>query len=132
MGEEIAGLADRPHHVEAPHGRIGGRLGHRQDRMISIVKRRADQVVHRRILNDVAFAAGFLVEEHPAEQNPGVSDNEPPRFQHQLATGLGNGGKDDLGEGGSGKSFVFAVMDAETAAHVQEFNRVPLLPQCRD
>ena len=62
----------------------------------------------------------------------GVADDEPARFEHELAAGLLHGRQDHLRERTRGQRLVLAVVDAEAAAHVEVADVVPLLAERLD
>src|ERR1043166_3603017 len=53
----------------------------RNDLVIRIVERGANQIVHRRIDDDEILFAGALHVFHPSNENARVADHEPARFQ---------------------------------------------------
>src|SRR5207244_2601196 len=78
LGQEIAGLANRSHHVGRFHGRRRLRFVHRTDLVVGVVERRPDQVVHGRVHDDEALGLGRLAIEHSGQQDAGVADDRSP------------------------------------------------------
>ena len=100
--------------------------------MERIVQRRTNQIVHGGVLDDVVLAARLLIVQDAADQQAGVADDEAARLQHQPALRLLHDRHDHLGEGGGRLRLLFAVVDAEAAAHVQHADRMALRPQLFD
>src|SRR5690349_7047706 len=75
------------------------------------------------------LAARVLRVDHPADENPGVADDEAARLEHQPATRFLYAGDDHLGEGGGRQRLLLAIVDAEAAPHVPDGDLVPLLAQ---
>src|SRR5688572_19880275 len=78
------------------------------------------------------LAARLLHVQYPADQCSCVADDEPAWFKHELTVRLLDRRDDDLGEGTGRKSFLLAVMDAESAAHVENADWMALRPQRLD
>jgi len=117
LGEEVAGLADRPDDVVV--ARIAFVRLHRDHVHPRLVQRRTDQVVHRCIDDGEILVRGVLEILHAGQQQAGVGDDGAARLEHQRqATAF-----DALAHGldvVTGQRWLFvAIAHPETAAQVQ-------------
>ena len=117
LGEEVAGLADRPDHVVV--AQLAFAWLYRADVHPGLVQGRADQVVHRRVDDGEILVLGVLEVLHAGQQHAGVGHDVPARFEDQgqiaVAQALAHG-LDVVA--GQGRDFI-AVAHAEAAAQVQ-------------
>src|SRR5581483_1333967 len=85
LGETVAGLADRSHHIHALDRGVACRLLDGHDFVIGVVERRADEVVHRRIHDDEFSADARLHVDDAGQQHPGIADDAATGLQLQGA-----------------------------------------------
>src|SRR5262249_44763159 len=129
LGEEIAGFADRPHHVGGLHHRRRAGFVHRADLVVGVVERRPDEVVHGRVHDDEALGLGRLAVEHPRQEDAGVAHDRSPwlddhgdaelaRQRYQYARVVFVAGR-----------LLVTVADAETTAQIEIADRDATLAQ---
>ena len=119
MGEEVARLADWPHHVHDARLPFPG--PHRHNLVISLVERGTDQVVHRRVGNHEGLPAVALDVEHAREKRAGLRDQEAPRLQQQTALEGAEGafnGRGVFAHLGGGVEAARVVVDAQASAYI--------------
>ena len=66
---------------------------------MGLVKRWADQVVHRRVDDDKGLAVALLDVNHLRHQHPGVAHDQTPRLENRLALQAFEVALDDFGVG---------------------------------
>jgi hypothetical protein len=71
-GEEVAALAHGPDHVG---GDLAAARRHRGDRVVRVVVRRAHEVVHPGVGDDVLLAAAVLPVEHARDEHARLGDD---------------------------------------------------------
>ena len=82
-GEEVAGLADRTYYVGCEGG-FPCRLFYRDDFVVGMIERGANQVVHGGVGDDESLAAVFFDVEDACEECAGLSYDEASRFEEEV------------------------------------------------
>lgn len=94
-GKEISRLAHRTHDID----HCGGPFlvaAQRQNRVVGLIERGTNQVVHGGVGDDKCFGTVALGVQHLGQQRACLGDDEPPRLQQQLAIKTGERGADML------------------------------------
>ena len=121
QAKEIAGFADRTDHVVGA-GFAGMRCD-RQDIVPRFVKRRAHQVVHRRVDDGETLAIAGLEELDAGQQQAGVADQAAAGFEYHFEAAAGQLVEQRVQVGSHSRlHLVVLVLDAETAAEVKVVN----------
>ena len=130
-GQVIAGLADRPDHID------GQRLGVRPwspqgyDAVPGLVEGRPDQVVHGRVDDHEAASPAVLDVEHLGDEDPGVANDQAPRLEDEAGVEAPGRLPDHLRVCGHVGRALVAVGDAQPAAQVEARERQAGAPQLR-
>ena len=92
----------------------------RDDLVIGLIQRGADEIVHGRVDDDELFRFGRFAIEHAAEERASGADDGAAGFHHELQVVAGAAGADVLDVGGDvGFDLIRLVGDAEAATEVK-------------
>ena len=82
-GEEVSGFADGAYYVNDERG-LPCRLFYRNDLVVGVVERGADEIVHGGVGDDEGLAAVFLYVEDASEEGSGLGYDEAAGFEEQV------------------------------------------------
>ena len=112
--------------------RVAGCFAYRQNFVMRVVQRRPDKVVHCRIDNDKRPGRALLDPNHTRHQNPGITGDQPSRFEKNLTVQVADDVLDHVAVFHGTRRLPVNVGNAETTAQVQVFDPVTAGPQCPD
>ena len=99
---------------------------------MGFIERGADQVVHRGVDDDEILGFAVLHVDHAGDEDAGIADDHPPRFEHQRAAKIMRHPLDHLGIGvRRRRGFAIHVIgNAEPAAEIDMRYGVAVGAQC--
>src|ERR1700733_14556051 len=117
----IAAFADRTDHIAAHQISARLRLPYREDFVVRVVKRRPDQIVHRRIDDHETLVLALLEIDDRSDQRAGIANDRSARLQNYLAAEGRGALRDDFGVclWRGRRVVVVAISNAESAADIE-------------
>ena len=87
-GEKVTGFADWAYDVGG-NRRLPCWLSDRDDLVVGVVERGADEIVHSSVSNDEGFGAVLFDDEDAGEECAGLSDDEAAGFEEEMGLLVG-------------------------------------------